>query len=174
MSWIMEIIQIDKTNVKELQTISIQTFTETFARYNTAENMQQYVEECLSEEQLLSELNHPDSQFYFAMHNHEPVGYLKLNVNNAQTEKDFKHAIEIERIYVLQHYQGKKIGKALMQQSLSIARDMNAAFIWLGVWEKNNKAIEFYEKMGFTAFDTHLFRLGSHIQTDILMKKNLH
>lgn len=174
MSWIMEIIQIDKTNVKELQTISIQTFTETFARYNTAENMQQYVEECLSEEQLLSELNHPDSQFYFAMHNHEPVGYLKLNVNNAQTEKDFKHAIEIERIYVLQHYQGKKIGKALMQQSLSIARDMNAAFIWLGVWEKNNKAIEFYEKMGFTAFDTHLFRLGSDIQTDILMKKNLH
>lgn len=170
----MEIIQIDKTNVKELQTISIQTFTETFARYNTAENMQQYVEECLCEEQLLTELNNPDSQFYFAMHNHEPVGYLKLNVNNAQTEKDFKHAIEIERIYVLQHYQGKKIGKALMQQSLSIARDMNAAFIWLGVWEKNNKAIEFYEKMGFTAFDTHLFRLGSDIQTDILMKKNLH
>lgn len=174
MSWITKITQIDKTKVKELQAINIQTFTETFARYNTAENMQQYVEECLSEEQLLTELNNPDSQFYFAMHNHEPVGYLKLNVNNAQTEKHFKHAIEIERIYVLQHYQGKKIGKALMQQSLSIARDMNAAFIWLGVWEKNNKAIEFYKKMGFTAFDTHLFRLGSDIQTDILMKKNLH
>jgi ribosomal protein S18 acetylase RimI-like enzyme len=43
--------------------------------------------------------------------------------------------------------------------------------VWLGVWEKNLRAISFYEKNGFIAFDQHIFQLGDDRQTDIMMKK---
>ena len=50
------------------------------------------------------------------------------------------------------------------------AREKQAHYVWLGVWEKNERAIAFYRKNGFVAFDTHIFKLGDDEQTDILMK----
>ena len=51
--------------------------------------------------------------------------------------------------------------------------DNVVGYVWLGVWEENPRAIRFYEKNGFVAFDKHIFRLGDDEQTDIMMKKKL-
>jgi ribosomal protein S18 acetylase RimI-like enzyme len=68
---------------------------------------------------------------------------------------------------------GHKIGKALMEKALQIAQDQHYEVVWLGVWEKNTRAIEFYKKWGFKKFSSHIFRLGTEDQTDLLMKKDL-
>jgi diamine N-acetyltransferase len=78
--------------------------------------------------------------------------------------------VEIERIYVQNAYQGLKIGKALFDKAVSVAKERKASYLWLGVWEENHKAIAFYEKNGFLAFDKHIFMLGNDPQTDIMMK----
>jgi diamine N-acetyltransferase len=80
------------------------------------------------------------------------------------------NSLEIERIYVLQEFQGKKVGQMLFGKAVEIAKQKNADYIWLGVWEKNIKAIRFYEKNGFVPFGKHLFKLGDDEQTDIMMK----
>ncbi len=51
-------------------------------------------------------------------------------------------------------------------------QELNLPWLWLGVWEKNEPAILFYEKQGFVPFDTHGFMLGNDLQTDILMRWN--
>lgn len=173
----MNTIEIRKAIVNDaeaLQNISTQTFRETFQEVNTKENMQTYVDEAFNLNKLKEEIKNDHSAFYFVTDALNIMGYLKINFGPAQTEKKDDNAVEIERIYVLKAYQGKQIGQLLFQQALQIAKERNANYVWLGVWEENTKAINFYKKNGLVPFDKHIFRLGNDEQTDIMMKLVLH
>lgn len=165
--------KITIADLVELQTISKQTFFETFADHNAADDMQKYLDNNLSVDQLKVELSDENSEFYFASADNKVIGYLKINFGPAQTEIKDKSAIEIERIYVLKDFHGKKIGQILFNKVIDIAKQTKAGYIWLGVWEKNLRAINFYKKNGFLEFDKHIFRLGDDEQTDIMMRLTL-
>lgn len=158
------------SNLETIQKISIQTFTETFAAVNTIENIENYILESFHLEQLKKELNNPDSQFYIAYSNLDPIGYLKINSGAAQTENQTKNALEIHRIYVLQSFHGKNVGQILLEKAITIAKKMEVNLIWLGVWEENYRAQRFYSKNGFQIFDKHQFVLGDEVQTDFMMQ----
>ena len=66
---------------------------------------------------------------------------------------------------------GQGYGRMLIEHAEAIGKEHNCPIIWLGVWEKNDKSISFYQKMGFKIFDQHEFPFGDEIQTDYLMKK---
>ena len=68
---------------------------------------------------------------------------------------------------------GKKVGQLLYEKAMAIAGELAVNYVWLGVWEKNARAIRFYSKNGFEPFDKHIFKLGDDVQTDIMMKKPL-
>ncbi|MEO3404641.1 GNAT family N-acetyltransferase [Mucilaginibacter sp. CAU 1740] len=167
------ISKITVDQVAKLRQISTQTFTETFAAVNTEEDMAQYVAESLSVDKLTAEVSNELSQFYFAVIAGEIVGYLKLNLGTAQTELKENTGLEIERIYVLKEFHGKQVGQLLYNKAIDVANEINAEYVWLGVWEKNFRAMRFYEKNGFVAFDKHPFWLGTDEQIDIMMKKVL-
>lgn len=169
----IDIQLVTSNGLEQLQQIARQTFLETYSPHNTAENMNKYLEEKFSIPILASELRNPDSQFYFATQNDHIVGYLKINTGNSQTELKHKDALEIERIYVLQKFHGKNVGLLLLEKAIQLAQESKSPHVWLGVWEKNPRAIRFYSKNGFAEFDTHIFKLGSEEQTDIMMKKIL-
>lgn len=166
----MQIRKLNITDLENLQKLSIKTFRETFEEVNTEEDMQKYLAENLSLEKLKSEIENPNSEFYFAENENEVLGYLKINFGDAQTENQGNEALEIERIYVLKEFFPLKIGQILFEKSLEIAQEKSMKFIWLGVWEENKRAIRFYEKNGFEIFGKHDFVLGTDIQTDLLMK----
>lgn len=166
----MQVRKLNFKDVENLQKISITTFRETFEEVNTEEDMQKYLAENLSLEKLKSELENPNSEFYFAENDNQILGYLKLNFGNAQTENQGNETLEIERIYVLKEFFPLKIGQILFEKSVEIAQEKNMKFIWLGVWEENKRAIRFYEKNGFEIFGKHDFVLGKDVQTDLMMK----
>lgn len=169
----IEIIKVGLSHLEELQKIGKQTFFETFSSTNTEKDMQEYLEKNFHLDKLKKEVENPQSEFYFAKENQAVIGYLKVNFGQAQTEIKEENTLEIERIYVLNEFHGKKVGQKLYEKALAIAHERNAEYLWLGVWEKNAKAIRFYEKNGFVAFDKHIFVLGSDAQTDIMMKLKL-
>lgn len=169
----IEIKKIGLTDIEQLQIIGRQTFLETFADGNTEENMQKYLEEGFTIDKLTSELKNPKSEFYFALFNKKVIGYLKINFGQAQTELKDPKALEIERIYVFKKFHGKKVGQILYNTAFDIAKQKSANYLWLGVWEKNPRAINFYKKNGFVEFDKHVFKLGNDEQTDIMMKLQL-
>lgn len=169
----IEIKRVTLEDVSQLQKIGRQTFQETFSASNSEANMKNYLEEGFSIAKLTKELNDDNSEFYFATLENEVIGYLKINFGESQTELKDSKALEIERIYVAKEFHGKNVGQVLYNKAIEIAKQKNADYVWLGVWEENPRAISFYTKNGFVAFDKHIFRLGDDEQTDIMMKLKL-
>ncbi len=169
----IEIKKVSDDELDRLREISIKTFAASFAEANTPENMQSYLDENFSGEQLKKELFNPYSDFYFATFKQKIIGYLKINTGQAQTELKNQNSLEIERIYVLKEFQGKKVGQALFDSALRTARTKKCNMIWLGVWEKNEGAIRFYLKNRMIEFDRHTFKLGNDVQTDLMLKRDL-
>lgn len=169
----MNSIAIKKIGVEQLvplQEIGRKTFYDTFFESDSEESMKAYLATSFSTEKLTAELENPNSEFYFATQNEVVIGYLKVNFGAAQTELQDANAVEIERIYVLQDYHGKQVGQLLFEKAMAIAKSNRCDYIWLGVWEENHRALQFYTKNGFVAFDKHIFVLGEEEQTDIMMK----
>lgn len=172
----METVQISKVKkdeILQLQEIGRSTFYETFSESNSEENMKSYLENGFSLDRISIDLNDENVEFYFAKIDSKIIGYLKLNSGPSQTELKDGEALEIERIYVLKEFHGKKIGQGLYEKAVEIAKQKNVKYVWLGVWEENMRAINFYKKNGFVAFDKHIFKLGEDEQTDIMMKQEL-
>ncbi|PQP81711.1 GNAT family N-acetyltransferase [Paenibacillus sp. PCH8] len=158
-------------HVHELQEISYETFNETFKEQNSPENMKAYLEKAFHSEQLEHELSNVDSQFFLVYLDATVAGYLKVNIHDAQSEKMGLEFLEIERVYIRKEFQNHGLGKVLLHKAIDIAKDYGKKKIWLGVWEKNEKAIAFYEKMGFVQMSTHAFYMGDEEQIDLIMTK---
>ena len=164
------IAQITVETIPALQILGMQTFIETFSEHNSKEDMELYLASSFNIEKLTSELENANSKFYFAADGQNKIGYLKVNLDTAQSDIKDADSLEIERIYVMKSYFGKKVGQLLYEKAFSIAKELRLKYIWLGVWEKNERALQFYKKNGFVEFDQHQFVLGEDVQNDILMK----
>ncbi len=166
----IELRKISINDIDQLQEIGKRTFAETFSSTNSEQNMADYLETGFALQKLANELKNPDSAFYFAELDSQVIGYLKVNHGQSQTDIKDEHALEIERIYVLEEFHGKKVGQLLFDKAIDTAKDQDLEYVWLGVWEKNPRAIRFYQKNGFVEFGKHVFTLGDDDQTDLMMK----
>jgi diamine N-acetyltransferase len=170
-------IKIKKCTLEDLHTlhdISYETFNDTFKHQNSSENMNAYLERAFNLKQLEKELSTISSEFFFVYFKDEVAGYLKVNHNDAQTEEMDDESLEIERIYIRNKFQKHGLGKYLINQAMEIAMERKKKKIWLGVWEKNDNAIAFYEKMGFVQTGAHSFYMGDEEQIDFIMTKTLY
>lgn len=157
----------------ELQQISIETNIDTFAEYNTEENMAAFLEKAFNTHALTCELNEPNSEFYFAYDEDEVIGYMKLNEVPAQSDINDETSLELERIYLRKNRRGIGDGRHLLEYAINLARTRNKKYLWLGVWEYNHIARKFYHKHGFYEFSEHDYWVGDDRQRDILMRIDL-
>lgn len=156
-------------DITPLCEIGMKTFVETYGNQNTPEDLKKYLEEKFNKKQILDEILTPKTIFLLVELENEIIGYAKMRVN--LVENPAMKSLEIERIYISKDYHGQKYGAMLMQKCIDVAIENNYESIWLGVWEHNPKAINFYQKWGFEIFGEHIFQLGDDAQTDFLMKK---
>lgn len=168
-----QIHQCSEADVDELRAVSIETYTDAFGEFNSDENMRIYLEEAYNRDRLLAELAETNSQFFFLKENTETVGYLKLNVGDAQTEPVGENLMEVERIYVRTAFLRHGYGTKLIQTAEEIARDLGVTGMWLGVWEHNQRALNFYGKMGFRHISQHSFFMADDEQIDLIYYKDL-
>jgi len=170
---IMTIKKCILEDLRELQKISVETFTETFKDQNSPEHLNAYLERAYNLDQLEQELANRSSQFFFVYLTQEVCGYLKVNTDEAQSEAMGADSLEVERIYVKKKFQKHGLGKQLLNKALEIARVQKKKKIWLGVWEENENAIAFYQKKGFVQTGAHSFYMGDDEQVDLIMSKTL-
>src|SRR5581483_3044633 len=157
----MEIRLVGPSDVEALLALSRKTMYDAFAHRNNPEDFEAYTSVAFTRQQLLSEINHPNSAFYFAIIDNEPVGYIKLNYGDAQTEFKDDNSAEVGRLYVLANQQGKRIGAQLLDFVFNKAAEDKKSYIWVGSWEHNPDATRFYERNGFIAFGSHKFMVGN-------------
>ena len=152
-----------------LSELGARTFYDAFAKANTPENMDAYLKKSFSPDIQFNELSQPDMVFLIAEAEGKPIGYVQLILDSKDESILGAKPLEIRRIYASQEYQGRGVGKELMLATINEARRRGCDCVWLGVWEKNQKAIDFYKKWGFREVGTHLFSVGDDPQNDFVM-----
>ncbi|HXQ34705.1 MAG TPA: GNAT family N-acetyltransferase, partial [Anaerolineales bacterium] len=136
-------------------------------------NIEAYLKKSFSPEIQFNELSNPDNIFLIVESDNIPVGYAQLIMNSRDEAMHRTKPLEIRRIYVVQEFQGKGVGKELMQATIQEARQRDCDCVWLGVWEKNQRAIDFYKKWGFREVGMHVFSVGDDPQNDFVMELEL-
>lgn len=163
----------DLDDVQLLTAISRETFIAAFETDNNPDDFKTYIDSAFNERQIKSELLDVNSEFYFVYRDTDLVGYFKINENEAQAEPFGSNALELSRIYVLRPFQGQQLGHQILLEIIDIAIRKQKTNLWLGVWERNIRAIHFYERHRFKKFDTHSFYIGNDKQTDWIMHLDL-
>lgn len=151
-------------------------FADTFAADNTPEDMATYLAEAFGEEKQREELTDRSRIVLLAERDGELAGYAMLNdatVPAVATSARLENAVEIARLYSGRRWIGTGVGATLMQYSLDVAASRGREWIWLGVWERNARAIGFYSRWGFSDVGSQSFQLGSDRQTDRIMARRV-
>jgi len=157
-------------DAESLSRIGAQTFYKTFSKDNSEENIRLLLEKTYSSEIQAKELADPDILYLIVEIDLEMVGFAKLHLNNRDISLQGRRTLEIERIYAVKECIGKGAGRELMQGCIQEALQRGCDSVWLGVWEKNSRAISFYKKMGFQEVGEHTFTFGYDPQRDIIME----
>jgi ribosomal protein S18 acetylase RimI-like enzyme len=157
----------------ELAEVGAETFYGTFAADNTPQNMAVYLAASFSPPKQAQALADPASRFLSAEIDGAVVGYAQVKCAPAPQAVAGRTAMEIARFYVRKPWIGKGIGVQLMEACLTEARREGCGAVWLGVWERNARAIAFYRKAGFTEVGIQVFQLGEDLQRDLIMVRPL-
>jgi ribosomal protein S18 acetylase RimI-like enzyme len=156
-----------------LRKVAIDTFIASFAEFNTAENMEAFLMEAYRPDTLEKEWREEGSICYLAWEENDLLGFVRLRRNDEVEDQLGKNTIELQRLYVHPVHQGKKIGSLMMKQAVDYSGRQGYDWIWLGVWERNFKAQEFYVKWGFEKFSEHIFQMGDDPQVDWLLRRKV-
>jgi GNAT superfamily N-acetyltransferase len=140
-------------------------FEKTFASQNTPENMRVYLASTFSEVRQLEELDDPATITILAEDGGVLVGYAQLHADEPPSCVPDRRAIELVRFYVDRALHGSGVAHTLMRATLQAASP-RAQTVWLGVWERNARAIAFYTKWNFVDVGEQVFVLGSDRQID--------
>jgi diamine N-acetyltransferase len=149
------------------------TFSDSFAADNRAEDMQAYLAAAFSPEKQAEELADPSSLFLIAEIEGVTAGYARLLEGSYPQSVTGSRPIELVRIYAGKEWIGHGVGAALMEACLQEAAHRGCDTIWLGVWERNERALSFYRKWGFYMVGNQAFLLGSDPQTDVVMQRTV-
>lgn len=162
-------------DAESLMPLAIEIFNDTFASHplNKPEDMQAYIAEAFSLEQLQNEFSDKNTVIFIAEIEEKMVGYAKLHEHSTEACVSDDDPIELQRLYVSKDFHGLGVAGSLMNKCFAEAQSKNYQTLWLGVWEHNYRAQRFYEKLGFKKVGTHIFVLGSDPQTDWVMEKKL-
>lgn len=147
------------------------TFRETFGAVNSAEDMDLHCRSSYGESIQASEISDPSMTTLLCEQRQQLIGYALLRWAPAPACVAAANPGEVQRLYVTSDWHGKGVARDLMNASLEIMMTRRSDVVWLGVWERNPRAIAFYEKLGFTAVGTHVFRVGNDPQRDIVMAR---
>lgn len=165
----MQIRTASLTDAPLLAELGARTFKGAFADQNSMQNMDAYLEDAFSVDQMKKELQDSDAQFLVAEDAGYSIGYLKLRAFRTYDCIPDPKPMELERIYVDQNWIGKGVGAALMKKAIAITKEMGYKTLWLGVWQENESSIRFYNKWGFEAVGVKEFVVGEDVQYDHIM-----
>ena len=149
-------------------------FHDTFAADNRPEDMAAYMVIAFGPEQQRRELTDPRHTYLLAEQRGELAGYALVRAEGETPECVApRPAVEVVRFYVDRAWHGRGLAGRLMAACEAEARNRGARAMWLGVWDRNHRAIGFYAKSGFRDVGSHEFVLGTDRQTDRVMAREI-
>jgi diamine N-acetyltransferase len=145
-------------------------FFESFAADNSPEDMQRHLTSAWSPDKQLAELRDPDIDTLILTDDAGCwLGFAQLRAGKRSEGVPEQGSIELWRFYVDKPFHGQGVAAGLMNGAKARAKKRGATSLWLGVWERNERAKAFYAKHGFRRVGSQVFVVGSDPQTDHVM-----
>ena len=144
-------------------------FAQAYARYSRPDDLEAHVEEYFGRENVVAELREPDVSYTVAYDGDEIAGFIKTRCGPAPNSIPAVDAIEVQQLYVDANRQRRGVGRALLDSAVAVAKEKDAAGLWLSVWQDAEWATAFYDAYGFRRVGTADFQLGQSCFTDYLM-----
>lgn len=161
------------SDAKALANLAEQTFRDTFADTNTAQDMDLHCQNTYSQAIQLAEIKNPEVVTFVAEDSSELVAYAQVRWAEVEPCVSGSSPGEIHRLYVDRDWHGKGLAPTLMDACLKALKAHGSDVAWLGVWEHNPRAMAFYRKFGFEAVGDHVFPVGNDPQRDVIMMRSL-
>jgi ribosomal protein S18 acetylase RimI-like enzyme len=156
-----------------LAVLAERTFRAAFAESNSPANMQLHCAANYGQALQLAEIRKPGRETWVAEAEKRLIAYVQLRLDAASSIVLGERPVEIQRFYVDASHHGTGLAHQLMAHVLARAAEVGSAQLWLGVWERNPRALAFYRKWGFDVVGEHIFKLGDDPQRDLLMRRNV-
>jgi ribosomal protein S18 acetylase RimI-like enzyme len=169
----VEIRVADASDAEVLAELGARTYIDAFGVSFTPEDLASYLASSFSPSIQAAELGSVDTLFLVASCNRKPAGYAKLRVSQVLDCVRGANSIELERFFVESAWHGLGVSHLLMKEVLKQARERGHDFVWLGVWEHNERAIGFYRKWDFEIIGENNYYLGGDLQSDYVMSVSL-
>jgi ribosomal protein S18 acetylase RimI-like enzyme len=159
------------SDAADLATLAAETFRDTFAADNDAEDMALHIARAYGPVQQAQELADSNVLTILVTADDRPAAYAQLRKGSAPACVSGAHPIELWRFYVAREWHGRGIARELMRHVDATAHLSAAETLWLGVWERNERAKAFYRKCGFVDVGSHVFMVGTDAQTDRILTR---
>ncbi|MBM7544896.1 ribosomal protein S18 acetylase RimI-like enzyme [Weissella beninensis] len=161
-------------DMPKIQILAVETFFESFNDGAKSEDIQLYLQNEMSYQNLISEFNAKESSFIVIEDNKTKVliGYMKINMISSYwgIHESNNNLLEIERIYILSDYQSHGLGLKPIEFAKKFAKLQNINTMVLSVYDKNKRGLSFYEKNGFKVVTEHNFLLGKDNRNCLVME----
>jgi diamine N-acetyltransferase len=138
------------------------------------EDLESYLKENFTCEKLLAYLSVKSAAALILEKSGRTIGYALLYPGQAPNRLVPPHSIQLNRLYILEEWTGRRLGDVLMARCLDHVRHSGFGSIWLTVWENNGRAIRFYERWGFQKVGVYDFVVGRDIQKDFVFLRDVH
>ncbi|WKD84775.1 Spermidine/spermine N(1)-acetyltransferase [Polaribacter huanghezhanensis] len=149
------------TDAKILAQLAKETFLPAHGHSASKEDVDMYVSENFNETTFIKELSNPENHYYLMYHNNTLAGYSKITLNTPNKNISSNTVTCLSRLYVLKEFYGLQLGKKLFDFNIEFTKQHQQQGIWLHVWIENQRAINFYTKMGFTIVGTYDFKISA-------------
>lgn len=149
-----------------LAELAARTFADSFGADNRPEDLKVHLESSYGRAQQAAELADPDVRTVLAYRDHQLIGFAQVRRKSAPACVVAAEPVELHRFYLVRSVQGTGAAIPLMLAAREAAQELGGHHLWLGVWERNPRAIAFYLKAGFAKIGSHDFLVGSDRQTD--------
>ena len=161
------------TDAADLSELAERTFREAFSAFNTPENMALHCSTAFAPAVQAAEIANPEVLTLVAELRGKLVAFAQLHLRPASPScVTVTPSLELLRIYVDSSFHGTGLARDLLSSVLATAQRAGAAAVWLGVWERNPRAIRFYQRFGFSEVGEHQFVLGADPQRDLVMVRS--
>jgi len=166
----MKILKADYSDLKNISTLAVQVWLDTYAAEGIRTTFSDYIWEELTTKNFQHRFNNRDREYYKVVKDDHLIGFFELNYNSPYGT-DKKLNLEVEKLYIQQNFCGKGIGSKIIDFINSLCSSRNICSFWLSVYENNERAIMFYKKVNFVEIGEIYFELGAEKHRNLVLKR---